>query len=458
MHTKELVRRFSSMFCILAMLGSFVGVTMQVAPAEAAAPVGSVDQNDNTTIRGWAKDSDYSGSIYVHIYVDGTLFDAVLANLSRPDVGGNYGFDYIHPSFGSGSHSVVVYAIGVDSSGTPDGNNPALGWTAGVNSTVTGNCSSYATYSLVWCNAVGSYWGNRQTDTMRVFNNNVMAGIDMSYGGSITQLYSNDRSTNLIEQHGGGFVQLSLYGTNITATTSPCNGTTNTSSVNPIEAIGAGCLWQTAGGTDLASNNVTVSGTVGGSTTSWWSQKTNPYMFNRQDMGPWPGLTFSHTVERSGSDGYIKISYKVTNGTSLTTSDVTDQEIPAIHTIQGIDKKVYYATSAGTLITVTLVPTTTPTGVNLSGTQHWWSICDSGTKCVTTAVTGTVATKFSYMAKLDATLCGASACGGYAPVLGSFAIAANLSKTWTVYMFPYRYDVLVNGVSVRTKINSLLNP
>ena len=94
----------------------FVGIAA-IAPysASAATPTGYLDLADNTVIAGWARDSDWSGPVRIHIYVKDTsnpsaplnFFDYTLANLYRSDVG-NAAFQYVHPPFGPGVHVVSV--------------------------------------------------------------------------------------------------------------------------------------------------------------------------------------------------------------------------------------------------------------------------------------------------------------------------------------------------------------
>ncbi|MGO1315651.1 MAG: hypothetical protein ACTMIR_01230 [Cellulomonadaceae bacterium] len=95
-------------------------------------PVGSVDvvrAVDSSTIMvaGWALDPDVTGSVDVHVYIDGRAAAATTARNARPDVAaaygrtGNYGYD-LRLSAGSGVHQVCVYAI--DGNG---GTNKLLG-------------------------------------------------------------------------------------------------------------------------------------------------------------------------------------------------------------------------------------------------------------------------------------------------------------------------------------------
>ena len=110
------------------------------APDTSSKPMGAVDVANCTTVSGWALDKDVSGSsISVHIYIGGPAgsgqFGAVVdANISRPDVNStygaanNHGFKYGVPAkFRDGKYyPIYIYAIGANSVGVPDGDNPLI--------------------------------------------------------------------------------------------------------------------------------------------------------------------------------------------------------------------------------------------------------------------------------------------------------------------------------------------
>lgn len=76
-------------------------------------PFGALDvaASDNGGIRvgGWAEDRETAGPIDVHVYVDGTPREALLANVARPDVGA-HGYSAVIP-VGTGTHQVCTYGI-----------------------------------------------------------------------------------------------------------------------------------------------------------------------------------------------------------------------------------------------------------------------------------------------------------------------------------------------------------
>jgi hypothetical protein len=167
-----------------------------------------LDKGSSVLIAGWAKDPDFDGPILCHVYVDGQLVKILLANETRSDVGA-HAFGWIPPPYGPTSHDVVVYAIGVDATGRPDGQTPSLDHSP---RTFTAGCEGIAGDALVWCNGVVPYWQNRQRDTVMVGNINVRAAVNMAYGGAIFQLYGADWQTNLLDEHGGAANQLSIWG------------------------------------------------------------------------------------------------------------------------------------------------------------------------------------------------------------------------------------------------------
>ena len=84
-----------------------------------ALPIGSVDSvvatNNAVTVAGWTLDPDTTASNQVHIYIDGVGV-ALVANLSRPDVGAVYGkgngHGFTHTrSLAAGVHDVCVFSI-----------------------------------------------------------------------------------------------------------------------------------------------------------------------------------------------------------------------------------------------------------------------------------------------------------------------------------------------------------
>ncbi len=101
------------------------------------APIGVVDSITGKTgavhVRGWAFDKDRTSTqIPIHVYIGSKLY-SMTANKSRPDVhnvygcGSSHGFEATIYTNLSGSQSVRVYALSVNSSGAYINNNPLIG-------------------------------------------------------------------------------------------------------------------------------------------------------------------------------------------------------------------------------------------------------------------------------------------------------------------------------------------
>jgi hypothetical protein len=73
-------------------------------------------------------------------------------------------------------------------------------------------------------------------------------------------------------------------------------------------------------------------------------------------------------------------------------------------------------------------------------TEDWISLCDStGTKCVTLASFSPDALDIAYGPGQNS----------YFGLHGRFAIAPRLGKTITLWIAPYRFDDVINGMTVR---------
>ncbi len=189
-----------------------LSTALSTVPAAAAPPTGYLDAANASMVGGWARDPDWPGPIAVHVYIDGEIAHGLVAGALRPDLpfpDQDHGFTWTPPLQGAGSHSVVAYAIGVDAAGNPDGENPAL-----VNSpgTIAAGCAGLPAPSSWWCAGVPAYYANRAADTEYLYNASLRAGVNTSYGGTVFEFYGPDHSRNLLAEHGGGAVQLSVWG------------------------------------------------------------------------------------------------------------------------------------------------------------------------------------------------------------------------------------------------------
>ncbi len=465
---------------------------VMVSGVKAVAPVGNVDSVDNGVIYGWALDSDLDGPIPVHIYVDGKLLEDVLANIPREVGVGVHGFSYKYAPLGYGNHKVEVYAIGVNSNNGADGQNTLLN----VKYINTG-CNGLVADENEWCRNNNNYWVNRQRDTTYLWNQHIRIGINNSYGGLISQLYSNDRSFNLIEEHGGSAVQISLYGYDLTkgnggyyfvsdgsictkynsqaecqnanggkacaprgaangdhvancSSVRTCNGVDAGWPFNPIQAQAIGCAWE------HASNDVSYSASCGAN--CWETTLNNPANYSKSTS--FNGMVINQKV--SLVDVYAKVDYKITYSGPYTLSE-HGQEIPAFFTNAGVDKtyQFYNGNSPGNLnspvtdVALDVGDRTLAFPSYNQGAQpydrskeYWMGVCNQdSSKCVTIA-------SFSPEVK-QVTMKKMADTGSYIGPIGFFNIYPGMNKNITLYIFPYKYNAVINGKSIRQRILEL---
>jgi hypothetical protein len=127
-------RRNQAVFRSLVLLFT-VSLSLALFPSSVAAdslPSGRLDSATPARLIGWASDPDYAGPIAIHVYIqyygqDSPVFlTSGIADRSRPDVGA-HGFDLsltsqppYHSPIGD-NHQIYIYAINVNSAGTPIG-------------------------------------------------------------------------------------------------------------------------------------------------------------------------------------------------------------------------------------------------------------------------------------------------------------------------------------------------
>ncbi len=452
---------------------------------------GNLDVANQDVIGGWAKDPDWDGPIQVHIYVDDTLVKAIQASDWREDVGA-HGFSWNPPAFGHGNHSVKAYAIGVNGNGAPDGQNPML---PGSPKTLTANCDDLTSDALGWCNGLPGYWLNRQADTVFVDNSTVRVGVNKSYGGTIFQFCGPDWDRNLVLEHGGGAVQLSIWGydpvggvgwygtdscdpqwyssldsclaaghsgcspwahpggahaANCTSV-KPCGGWTPGAPWNPIQAQGPDCGWDSPG------NDCNAANWEG---SSFYTRLDGPYHFTHTH----PACPMPMEQRVTAHQGYAQIDYRLTYSGPHTWTP-HPQEIPAIFTAAGMHAHFYYyggdAPFTGDTVTHQNGPTTSflrypdrdiyGHGDNFSGyvKEGWWGACDNAQeRCITVA-------SFSPLMNEVATHQNQSGGSGYITALGYFGVEPGMDLQWTIYLFPHRYDHDIGGKTVRQRIVEL---
>jgi len=475
-----------------------VGALLSAAPAAAAPPTGNLDLASPTHVGGWARDPDHPGPIAVHVYIDGEIAHGFAADALRPDLpfpDQDHGFGWVPPLLGPGTHTVDVYAIGVDASGVPDGENPPLPSSPGF---IADGCNGLPDPASWWCAGVPAYYEDRAADTEYLFSDTLRAGINTSYGGTVFELYGPDHSRNLLAEHGGGAVQLSVWGYEplgaagwfadgdgvcdpvpypseaacLAAGHASCRiwahsggahvadcasvqacGWGAGAPFNPIQAQAAGCGW------DSPTNDVDLVITSAGQV---HVEHGAPYHFTQTNS--MAGVTFEQTATLG--DAWLRLDYHLTY-TGPWTLVEHPQEIPALFPGDGMHASYsYYAggspwTDPASPVTTVAAP---PAGLmlRLDGrgpwphpswddviTEYWVSACDAAQQhCLTVAV-------FSEQYKeID---CAASPGNGYGYLtpLGGFALVPGLDEQFTAFLFPGRWDDVLAGQTVRWWIHQL---
>jgi len=478
----------------MSCLRPWVVLILSLVPetASAESPEGYLDAAGPGMVGGWARDPDFAGPVAVHVYIDGVLHRALVADGSRPDVPCDCGWSWVPPPLGAGTHEVIAYAIGVNAAGVLDGENVAL---TSSPRRYSDGCNGLVGSAREWCDHNPAYWEHRPGDTLYLSNDNVRFGVNRSYGGTIFELYGADWNRNVILEHGGGAIQLSIWGydpvgpdafwrmgtcdptpypTEAACTSGWSGGcrlfccsegdhVADCRSVrscvdwgagspwNPIQAQGADCGWDNAG------NDVTAVGVH--DDPPWIHIVTeNPHQFTKSDR--FPGLTWEQVaaLEEAG----IRIEYRIryTGTCSLTPHD---QEIPALFPATGMNAEYWFYDGPrpfeGEAATSAVAPDTYG-HVRLPGrepyphadtmgtaAESWISACDAaGDRCLTVA---------SFSADVREFSCSPPSQNAYVTPMGRFAVVPGLDLSITVYVFPYRYDEVVAGRTIRQRISDL---
>jgi hypothetical protein len=220
---------------------------------------------------------------------------------------------------------------------------------------------------------------------------------------------------------------------------------------NPIQARGSSCGWDNTGNDADAEWIGDTVRTV----------QTTPRHFTKSGAGV-SGLTFEEEVVPG--DGNVRVDYTIRYDGTQTWCD-HDQEIPAIFTAHGVDDHFYWyegdapyadPTSA---VTTTWSPVTAVlefpgvdpvTSLPTAGvaSERWWSACDADEdRCLTVVSFAEPLTHASLQAQPGE--------GAYLTAMGNFHLYPGFSETWSVWLFPYRYDEVVGGRTVREAILAL---
>jgi hypothetical protein len=353
---------------------------------------------------------------------------------------------------------------------------------------------------------VTGYMPSRQQNTLYQFDDFVRLGINTLYGGTVFELYGVDGLDRIVQNAGAG-VQLSLWaynpqyankqyaegffvvppyqskscnttlyetaaactaanpgqqcaqgvaGPNLTScpTVYPCggNGATAGSPINPIQAVSIDCNYGLQSGVvDSIYSNAPGQITV---------KKSSPANFTQSGTYP---LTWTQTTQVTGPYAMITYSISVPAGPS----DIDFQEIPAIFTHGGLGTNIYfydganpYADVGGAVSFVNGMTAPQPAVVQLPGragpfgtgavgklSEDWMSSCDTtGKKCLTVATFSALTQDFvaSY-----------SSYTSYLGIHGFFSLTNGQTYTITTFLFPYRFDDVIMGRSVRQWIYEL---
>jgi hypothetical protein len=285
-----------------------------------------------------------------------------------------------------------------------------------------------------------NYFENRQMYTYPLASDLAWAGISAQLGGTINELYSKDRSLNLLDEHAGAMMQLSIW---------------HSGAYNPIQAIGPyGYPWKPVN-----------DGYYNGPSGQAYALNSGPHNF------AWPfqaftGLYFQQWAQNMGD--HIQATYKITNNTGLNGS-VHDQELPAIHLNDKIDTYLAFRDPSGMLQEYTRTESAAfyrlhrvPAPRAYSPSENpkpwdgrWMSQCDTARLyCVTVA--SPCATQ-AFVTQRALTPVG-KPYSALTPM--TFQTWPNgLVQQWDVWVFPYRWDVSPTGPggpTVEQRINAVV--
>lgn len=348
---------------------------------------------------------------------------------------------------------------------------------------------------------------NRDNVSVYLYNDYIRAGLNRSYGATLFELYGNDKK-NRIEEHGGSAVQLSIWGYDILATgagfftNSYCNSIPYSNSdickqdnngkdcsifpetgrqisncntelacgdwsagapINPIQAQAVNCGW------NGDSNDIDAIEENNGVVTL---TDNNPFNFTKTTA--LNGLTWKVSGTVPNDRPYIRLYYQVIFQSSEYNLTTHNQEIPALFTKEWINYWYYFysgntpysnSESSVTRLRSDFGTQTSPPSksallklLNRASPQpqpepdsyyfaneEWLTVCTRyEDQCLTIA---------SFSPEIKAF----SLAGSYITPLGRFELGGGYNNSWEIYLFPYRFDDVVAGKSVRQWIFDLKN-
>ena len=359
--------------------------------------------------------------------------------------------------------------------------------------------------------AGSDYMQTRDWGTLYLYDDYVRFGVSTNAGGTIYEIYGTDKIDRIL-QNGGGALQLSVYAysgigrpaselawfgisssdtacdptpypdqaTCKTATNGNCqygvngvnvtdcktvfacadNGQSPGANINPYQAAAPGC-----GATSPADHVDQVTSLAAGQVQV---TKVNPWQGSKSDGVA--GLTWSEAVSVFGP--YAAATYHVTYSGPLD-APIEFQEMPAIfgreHVAGG---KIYFYdgkspwTDDPSVADVTVPDAGPPAGAwivrlpdrtgpypdgapDYTLSEDWLSDCATdGTHCLTVAT-------FSQTQKNMIVIGSPTLDVSYQGLHGYYPLNSALDETFTTYFFPYRYDQVVQGLTIRQWIANL---
>ncbi len=367
-----------------------------------------------------------------------------------------------------------------------------------------------------WC-TMTPYQNNRLRDTIYQYNDYIRVGVNRFHGGTLFEIYGTDK-VNRIQEHGGSAMQLSIWGYDRNSAgagffrtvacdpnffpftnegrqacqaanqNNPCaarilgshimNCTTEVKCAwsagdpwNPIQAQGANCGWggesevtSVAGNMNVGVNFVEVA-------------KVAPYNFTRPTA--FNGMTWSQKTELALNEPYVKTHYKMIYNNPSRPLGFHGQEVPALFlgdssSSDGRFTKFFYYKgprpyqNSSSVVTVVnsrtdpaslkalrlpnrsvddcLDPTQTivvPCDDTFI-TEDWATVCDDAeVRCITIA-------SFSPITRFIVTTT-----TNYFAFGSRFELNANTTWDWDIYVFPYKYNDIVAGKTIRQRIFEL---
>lgn len=335
-----------------------------------------------------------------------------------------------------------------------------------------------------WFRDASQYWRTRSTDTAYLYNPDVQVGVNKSFGGVIFEMYGASPWDNLIMESGGGAIQGSYYGAGPVnpSTGHPpqytpghtCNGWADDAPFNPIQAAGPNCVYSIGGGASNMTQN-DIFPAIETNTIVHFDKFGDAYQFSKDMAFP---MEWSQAVRQDDQNGgpqpYVRINYRARSSSTLNLTDSGPQELPALFTSPGISAKYTFVTASG-LTTRTFTTRVQQYAVlpgktalhdpamysSVAVVENWVSACDTtDTRCVTVATWGAEPHEIAMGIPVnDGTgqplPLDPSVTGGFVGPVGTFPLNSSGDHFFTVYVFPYRYDTVVAGKTVRTWISQL---